>query len=368
MSRQHQKDNVMANLVMLPSEAGRALLDTSFQQGDLSAAYSYVAKLEQANADRLRFETALSLTDEVLYEYDELDDTLYLVSSRFEKTADEVCGKITVADYRIVMRRPTYIHPDNVDRYQAFCCEVGDATLSQEESTYTFECRLSPGFHEIKEPSASCSFLYQRIIGKRISDSAGNPLKFVGRIIDVSEEAELVERSSTDTLTGAFNRSYLQARLHEYGASKQPEMSYVCLLADIDFFKSVNDGFGHLAGDNLLVEFVAIARSLFRASDLIARLGGDEFMILMRDVYDARIATEKAEALIEKFHNAAMQHRFPHEVSLSIGVVVAQDRRSFHDLYHQADIALYQAKATGKNKISMFSEGMLFPQDGPVEA
>ena len=127
-------------------------------------------------------------------------------------------------------------------------------------------------------------------MGRRIYDARGRVVKYVGKIVDVSEEYELLEQSSTDALTRAYNRSYLQGRLREYCASKQPDVSYACLLADVDYFKSVNDKFGHLVGDNLLTAFVDTARTLFRTSDIVARLGGDEFMVFMRDVYDPRVA------------------------------------------------------------------------------
>ena len=208
--------------------------------------------------------------------------------------------------------------------------------------------------------------MHQRVMGRRIYDAEGRLVRYVGKIVDVSEEYELLEQSSIDALTKAYNRSYLQGRLREYCSSKQPDVSYACLLADVDYFKSVNDQFGHLVGDNLLTAFVDTARTLFRSSDIVARLGGDEFMVLMRDVYDPRVAMERSEALIGAFRTMAADRGFPHDVSLSVGVVVERDPHPFSELYRRADIALYRAKAEGKNRAVSYLEGMAYPEGGTL--
>ena len=143
-------------------------------------------------------------------------------------------------------------------------------------------------------------------------------------------------------------------------------MSYACLLADVDYFKSVNDKFGHLVGDNLLTAFVDTARTLFRTSDIVARLGGDEFMVFMRDVYDPRVAMERSEALIDAFRTMAADRGFPRDVSLSVGVVVESEPHPFSELYRRADIALYRAKAEGKNRAVPYLEGMAYPEGGAL--
>ena len=98
----------------------------------------------------------------------------------------------------------------------------------------------------------------------------------------------------------------------------------------------------------------------------MARLGGDEFMVLMRDVYDPRVAMERSEALIGAFRAMAADRGFPHDVSLSVGVVVERDPHPFSELYRRADIALYRAKAEGKNRAVSYLEGMAYPEGGTL--
>ncbi|MEX2995741.1 GGDEF domain-containing protein [[Clostridium] scindens] len=132
----------------------------------------------------------------------------------------------------------------------------------------------------------------------------------------------------------------------------------------MDFFKEINDKFGHLQGDCVLIEVVKMCRALFRSTDIIARLGGDEFMIFMRDIYDQKIVLEKARKMLDMAENYSIRDGLPDRLSLSIGIVIDDDiAKNFQRLYHQADIALYQAKQNGRGRYMVFEEGMMHPSD-----
>ena len=324
------------------------------------------AVLSQAKVERERYEIVSELSDDVIYEYDVARDTLHLFSTRFGENPDIRRNKIVVEHCMDTLDPGGFVHPDDRERY------VDDMRLlsqvrsepGTEHAAYAYVYRLRPVFFFDGCGGERDGYVHQRVLGRRICDGEGRLVKYVGKIVDVSEEYELLEQSSIDALTRAYNRSYLQSRLREYCASKQPDVSYACLLADVDCFKSVNDQFGHLVGDDLLTSFVDTARALFRTSDVVARLGGDEFMVLMRDVYDPRVVMERSEALIAAFRDTAVERGLPHDVSLSVGVVVSRDPHPFSELYRRADIALYRAKAEGKNRAVPYCEGMAYPEGG----
>lgn len=326
------------------------------------------AVLSQAKVERERYEIVSELSDDVIYEYDVALDTLYLFSTRFGATPDIRRNKIVVEHCLGTLNPEGFVHPDDRERYAADAHMLSQAQPEPgtEHDAYAYVYRLRPVFFFGGYKGEREGYVHQRVMGRRIYDAEGRLVRYVGKIVDVSEEYELLEQSSIDALTKAYNRSYLQGRLREYCSSKQPDVSYACLLADVDYFKSVNDQFGHLVGDNLLTAFVDTARTLFRSSDIVARLGGDEFMVLMRDVYDPRVAMERSEALIGAFRAMAADRGFPHDVSLSVGVVVERDPHPFSELYRRADIALYRAKAEGKNRAVSYLEGMAYPEGGTL--
>lgn len=206
--------------------------------------------------------------------------------------------------------------------------------------------------------------IWRRVLMRGVFDSEGNLAKVVGKVVDISSEKELMLRSNTDSLTSAYNRSYLELAVKKAIRNKGVDLYYACLLIDIDFFKEINDKFGHLQGDCVLIEVVKMCRALFRSTDIIARLGGDEFMIFMRDIYDQKIVLEKARKMLDMAENYSIRDGLPDRLSLSIGIVIDDDiAKNFQRLYHQADIALYQAKQNGRGRYMVFEEGMMHPSD-----
>ncbi|MFR3390723.1 MAG: GGDEF domain-containing protein [[Clostridium] scindens] len=206
--------------------------------------------------------------------------------------------------------------------------------------------------------------IWRRVLMRGVFDSEGNLAKVVGKVVDISSEKELMLRSSTDSLTSAYNRSYLELAVKKAIRNKGVDLYYACLLIDIDFFKEINDKFGHLQGDCVLIEVVKMCRTLFRSTDIVARLGGDEFMIFMRDIYDQKIVLEKARKMLDIAENYCIREGLPDRLSLSMGIVIDDDvATNFKQLYHQADIALYQAKQNGRGRYVVFEEGMMHPSD-----
>jgi diguanylate cyclase (GGDEF)-like protein len=172
--------------------------------------------------------------------------------------------------------------------------------------------------------------------------------------------ARLMRAGITDFLTGWHNRRYLQQRLkEELARAQRGNGSIACLMIDIDRFKSINDGYGHLAGDNALKEIAHRVESQIRSMDTAARFGGDELAILL-PAASAAEASKLAERIREVIAAAPFQLTAQIERTLTVSVGVAAVRPGRHDadlkavadrLLADADAALYRAKALGRNRV-----------------
>ena len=176
--------------------------------------------------------------------------------------------------------------------------------------------------------------------------------------------ARLLRAGITDFLTGWHNRRYLQQRLKEELARAQRRGgSIACLMIDIDRFKSINDGYGHLAGDTALKEVAQRVEAQIRTMDTAARFGGDELAILLPEASALEAATlaERIREVIAAvpFSLTAQVER---QLTVSVGVAAVSPRRDEPDLkavadrlLADADAALYRAKALGRNRVQLGS-------------
>lgn len=169
--------------------------------------------------------------------------------------------------------------------------------------------------------------------------------------------------STTDELTGLFNRKYLHQRLEaELSRSKRYNISISCLLLDIDNFKVINDMYGYDCGDVLLKKLSEIMSSHVRKEDVLTRYGDEEFIILLpnTDEEHAYLFAERLRRDIAKFEFFPDGEEEPHPISVSGGVssypFLANVDEDANTLIRYAEHALYNAKRRGKNKIVQFSQ------------
>lgn len=178
-------------------------------------------------------------------------------------------------------------------------------------------------------------------------------------------EEEIKSLAFYDPLTGLPNRRLLQDRIqHAIATSFRSGREAALLLIDLDNFKSLNDTMGHDLGDLLLQQVAQRLLSCVNEGDTVARLGGDEFVVLLEDLSTQPLeAAEQTEALGERILTSLnqpyllKQHEY-HNTS-SIGVAVFnQNHQAIDELFKQADIAMYQAKKAGRNKLLFFDQNM----------
>jgi diguanylate cyclase (GGDEF)-like protein len=160
---------------------------------------------------------------------------------------------------------------------------------------------------------------------------------------------ELQKISSTDKLTQLCNRQKLDEIIHkEIEKSKTFDKTFSLVLFDIDYFKCVNDEYGHLVGDTILTELSKVLISNVKSIDTLGRWGGDEFMIILpeTDLNNAIVLCEKLRSVVENYE-------FSHDIhcTLSFGVANMEDCDSKDSLIKRADELLYKAKEKGRNRI-----------------
>lgn len=204
------------------------------------------------------------------------------------------------------------------------------------------------------------SFVLLTLIHALITGDELSPLLFivpifagiiVGTIMARNKvlQTQLLIMANTDKLTGAYNRQYFDLRLREeIDRAKRYNNPLSIIYLDLDFFKKVNDQFGHTAGDAVLVDFARLNNQMIRESDVFARFGGEEFIIM------AQMATkEAARTLYERIKLVTEKHEFEIEQEITFSAGIAEldtSTDSLEGFIERADKALYKAKESGRNQ------------------
>ncbi|MDA3852509.1 MAG: sensor domain-containing diguanylate cyclase [Spirochaetaceae bacterium] len=209
-------------------------------------------------------------------------------------------------------------------------------------------------------------------IQSRLLSSGDTPVR-VASLRDISQRKkreqeledsrkELEKLSQTDGLTQVFNRRYFNTMIRQsLNLAKRNHQRITTVILDVDFFKQYNDTYGHLAGDQALVQVATAVSDLFRRStDQVFRLGGEEFAVIIQ----GDLKNETPEDLAERIRKEVESLEIIHEsssvgefltISLGILSLVPNQDVTDSDLYRLADMALYQAKEQGRNRVVVSS-------------
>ena len=227
-----------------------------------------------------------------------------------------------------------------------------------EGKTPHFEC-------EYRLKTKARSYLWTLARGKVVEhDASGRARRMVGTHIDISRrkgiEQQVAHIAVHDALTGLPNRLLFRDRLNSELANARRRSGHFAVLAcDLDRFKAVNDSLGHPAGDALLRTISDRLRSIVRDGDTVARLGGDEFAIILAQSDDPKTASLVAQSVIEAVGQPIDLDGNVASVGASIGIALGpRDGDDADTLFKNADIALYRAKAAGRNTYSFYEPGM----------
>ena len=246
-------------------------------------------------------------------------------------------------------------HPANVEKELKLTDEDVQFAIADGNPVFPTESTRKPrSLFPIQSKSAIMAIV---ALSNTCTDGHKNFLEPLIKIY--SNHAFLLNRNEHDSLTGLYNRFALNAKLkHLYtGANSgkrraKENKEDICLaLIDIDLFKSINDRFGHIQGDEVLVHFAQEMRRSFRDFDLLFRYGGEEFVVIFRDL---SLAT--AEFVLQRFRKRIERYKFPQvgKVTISIGCSQLNTQKDACEIICQADRALYYAKNHGRNAACCF--------------
>ena len=196
---------------------------------------------------------------------------------------------------------------------------------------------------------------YRKLLdGSRMWDRFNDQVVLVGSSRDITLEKslqeQLKEKASRDSLTGLYNHSTGKDLINDYLEHMEPQASCGMIILDIDYFKNINDTYGHLFGDRVLIEFAHLFQMFFEKKDILMRAGGDEFVIFMKDIGHSAIV-KKMMSLMDEVHRLDFKEGYLATCSVGISFLPANTRGYTYDrMFFNADRALYRAKAQGRNR------------------
>ena len=185
---------------------------------------------------------------------------------------------------------------------------------------------------------------------------------YLGKLVNIHErktEATLLRKQANmDSLTELDNRKRLRERLVALlnGQNREPGAFF---FIDVDNFKAINDNLGHMFGDEVLRYIASEIKRKVRSSDIIGRIGGDEFVVYLREANSEKAIAEKAKDICDLFTNTYRELVDRYSVSCSVGIsIYPRDGKTYEELFHNADKALYYAKEQGKNGYAFYDDTM----------
>lgn len=249
---------------------------------------------------------------------------------------------------------------------KAFRISQGDLDQKIEVHGHDEISALAKDFNEMTEALRTRTQEQAELMGRLSEQNLSLERKnnqlthLINRLTEAEEIGQHYQTMSyTDDLTGIFNRRYFDEHFRgEFNGQRKRNTVYACLLFDIDGFKAVNDTYGHLAGDAALRLVAEILLQNKRFYDVAARFAGDEFVILMENsgLSEARDVAERIRSAVESASLVFKEQEILLTVSIGIAVINPQIVMTGEEILHEADMALYQAKDAGGNRIALASE------------
>ncbi len=223
--------------------------------------------------------------------------------------------------------------------------------------------------YRIVWPNGEIHWIHVR--ARLIADANGNPQRINGMTTEITEQRNIQEKLRYDALydglTGLANRTLLMDRIEQAikRSQRQENKLFALLFLDLDRFKGINDSFGHLVGDQVLVEVAHRFKRCLRYKDTIARLGGDEFVVFVEDLSDIDEAIKLAERIRHTLTQPFILDKGEIFITTSIGIAPGGGSQTTYPSYNQvtfllrdADTALYCAKACGRDCYKVFDPSM----------
>ena len=209
----------------------------------------------------------------------------------------------------------------------------------------------------IELPVADGEKRFFKSVNSFLFNEKGRAYSIIGKLVDINEEEEekkkLIKKSETDGLTGLYNAITTRRLIGDRLTSADIQDRDALIVIDCDKYKFINDSFGHLQGDNILINISNGLNKIFRQTDIIGRIGGDEFCVYMKDIASLDFVISSCRQLKELIE----EENKDFSVTLSMGIAISKDESSYDELFRRADIALYEAKKKGGNQVQIDVKG-----------
>lgn len=266
-----------------------------------------------------------------MFEYLVDKDTLVVYDDKFHIAK-------TVTDYMDYIDHKSRIHPEDREKIKQLYRGAKDESI---------EIREIENDGTVKRTIVELTKMFDETTGKLI---------LVGSSRDIIEQKEvekrLKEEARKDSLTGLYNQAYAKKLINQYLNNKNPFDCCGLIVLDVDYFKSVNDRYGHLFGDEVIIVLANLLKEIFdEESSVVMRAGGDEFVIFVQDTSNIELVRKNVDLM-----KAVRELKFDKDdfkITCSAGVCYLPENTSdytYDQLFENADIALYKAKERGRNR------------------
>jgi len=323
----------------------RSLADESGQ------IYRMIGRVVDIQEDKLReqqlgqakvFRSAVNSVSLFVFAFDLPEMVPYLLSCEDLKRS----GFHPFLDYLAPERRSALVHPDE----QAALADALDAR--QLVARYRNNMRdLTLPFRALNRDN---HWIWLELSVQLSAGENKGQLCGIGYVKVIEDRKKLERKATVDGLTQLLNRATMEERISRH---LEEEDTPSCLMIfDVDNFKSVNDEYGHSAGDALLRDVAGVLHTHLRQTDIVGRLGGDEFVALLKNATES-VALDKGRELLAAISQLNEQTEQHSRITISVGIACAPgDGDTFESLYQAADRALYTAKRLGKNRCYSVSQ------------
>lgn len=299
--------------------------------------------LRTAKIEEERYRILAEISNDIIFEYDIFSDTM----TYSEKYTENFGRKAKIERFAELKEELQYIYKDDVFAYETFCKLLGGEKQKLEV--------------EYRTKGLNGEYVWCYVCGQTIYDYMNNPVKIIGKLSNIDLQKKEVEKlqfkAEMDAMTHVYNKVATRERVNLYIGNSRKQDKHALLIVDMDNFKTINDTFGHLKGDEVLKTGVGHLKRMFREEDIVGRIGGDEFVVFMSNVTSREDIVNKAKNIGKAFFHTYSEDGIDVTVSASIGIAIyPMDGDDYNELLEKADKALYEVKKNGKNAFCFYHD------------
>ena len=298
---------------------------------------------DQLSIENKRYQILLDHTPDAMWEYNLLTDCI----TKTDPDLGIYTGETAITGFRQEYLRRRLIHPDDVVLFNDIFM-----LMAQKEPTIKTELRAK---------NISGDYIWFRLTANAITNSENEVVSYIGQSIDIHQEKmeveALREANQKDPLTQLYNRNAISLRIDEALYQEMNAMIHAICVIDIHNFKSINETYGHMFGDAVLMALSSKLLKYYPNPNLCGRIGGDEFILFLYNLPSLDFAREEVKRIINIFNNICIDYKSQSALTGSIGVsVFPNDGTDFETLLSKADTALYYAHMMGDNHYAFYSK------------